>query len=338
MNIVLCESAERREFTAGNKARTDTVRILIESGYKHISLYTSKNKRIIVLFQMILNTIKAFFLAKKDDIVFIQYPYYPEIVNKAFMTFLRFGRMIKRFKICLLIHDSVGLRNVNAEGETLKKELALLDKSDYIICHNESMVKAFKENGGKGNYLILGPFDYMYNGKLAEITDTGVITVCIAGNLSKEKCGYIYSLDSIKNCKFNLYGVGYSGTDSDTVKYKGKFAPEELIEHLSGNFGLVWDGESKDTCTGVFGSYLKYNNPHKLSLYIAAGLPVIVWRQAALAKHVEKMGIGIAIDSLDDIGKVSINSNEYNNMKNAVLKYREELIHGRHLKSIVEKL
>ena len=43
MNIVLCEAAEKREYTAGNKARTDVVRILMESGYKHISLFISKS-------------------------------------------------------------------------------------------------------------------------------------------------------------------------------------------------------------------------------------------------------------------------------------------------------
>ena len=34
----------------------------------------------------------------------------------------------------------------------------------------------------------------------------------------------------------------------------------------------MWDGPSPDTCAGVYGAYLRYNNPHKTSLYLAAGL------------------------------------------------------------------
>ena len=46
---------------------------------------------------------------------------------------------------------------------------------------------------------------------------------------------------------------------------------------------------------------MKYNNPHKLSLYIAAGIPVIVWKQAAVAKFVQDHNIGLTVNSLKEI-------------------------------------
>ena len=55
------------------------------------------------------------------------------------------------------------------------------------------------------------------------------------------------------------------------------------------------------TCTGNIGNYLKYNNPHKISLYIAAEIPIIIWKQAALAEYVTAKGIGIAIDNLAEL-------------------------------------
>ncbi|NRO11242.1 Beta-1,6-galactofuranosyltransferase WbbI [Lactobacillus helveticus] len=48
------------------------------------------------------------------------------------------------------------------------------------------------------------------------------------------------------------------------------------------------------------GNYLRYNDPHKLSLYLASGIPVIIWKKAAEAKFVEENKVGITVDSLED--------------------------------------
>lgn len=86
---------------------------------------------------------------------------------------------------------------------------------------------------------------------------------------------------------------------------------------MNGDFGLVWDGPESKTCTGVYGDYLKFNNPHKTSLYLASGLPIIIWKEAAMAQFVLKNECGIVIDSLDDIEfKLSkISSASYRKMK-----------------------
>lgn len=345
MNIVLCESAEKRAFTAGNKARTDTVNVLLKAGYKHISLFTSKNAKPIILIQMIGALIRTITKANKNDIVFIQYPYYPAVVNKSLISMLSFGRRIKRYKVCLLIHDSVGLRNENnssgiLNNNILNKEVKLIDKADFIVSHNNSMNKAFKEVGGKKRYFTLGPFYYLYEGPMSRIIHNKKPTICIAGNLSNEKCGYVYKLDQIKNCNFNLYGIGYSGVESENISYKGSFSPEDLIQHLEGNYGLVWDGDMLDTCNGVFGRYLKYNNPHKFSLYIAAGLPVIVWKESALAYYVKEKGIGICVGSIQELESTitNIDNETYDKMINNVIKYREQITNGNNLLHIVSMI
>ena len=70
---------------------------------------------------------------------------------------------------------------------------------------------------------------------------------------------------------------------------------------MEGSFGLVWDGVSAKTCEGIYGNYLRVNNPHKTSLYLASGIPVIIWKEAALADFIEKQHCGILVDSIDDI-------------------------------------
>ena len=80
------------------------------------------------------------------------------------------------------------------------------------------------------------------------------------------------------------------------------FTPaDEFIRNADGDFGLVWDGDSLETCQGDFGEYLRYNSPHKVSFYLRAGLPVIIWREAAVASIIEQEGIGITIASIAEL-------------------------------------
>mgnify|MGYP007079152982 FL=1 len=90
----------------------------------------------------------------------------------------------------------------------------------------------------------------------------------------------------VHSYKFNLYGNGFDlekAQGKEHFNCKGFVRSDELIATAEGDFGLVWDGFSVDACTGNFGEYLKYNNPHKTSLYIRCELPVIIWDQAALS-------------------------------------------------------
>ena len=330
MNVVLCEYAQKRAFTAGNKARTDTVQILVEQGYKHIPLFRSKNKKLTILVQMILGCIRGILMAGNGDIVFLQYPYYPGMVNAMLLCALRAGRRIKHYRIYLLLHDVVGLRSEKDGADILRKETKMFNKLDKIICHNGKMLAALRNAGCTARCSVLGPFDYLC--KDYNPVDRGFgRTVVIAGNLSREKSGYIYALDRVGNVQFNLYGVNYEGDSTGNVKYCGKYDPEALVKALEGNYGLVWDGDSLETCAGIYGEYLRYNNPHKFSLYLAAALPLIVWSQSAMAPYVEKYGLGICIDSLSELESIQVSPEDYQNMSANVAKYREEIVRGDHL-------
>ena len=131
----------------------------------------------------------------------------------------------------------------------------------------------------------------------------------MAGNLEQEKAGYLYSLPA--EPAYNLYGVGFDeGRALENENYFGSFLPDELPAALKGGFGLVWDGESAETCSGVFGEYLRYNNSHKASLYLASGFPLVVWKQSALSHFVLEQGCGIVVDSLYDLKAIIENLSE----------------------------
>ena len=77
-----------------------------------------------------------------------------------------------------------------------------------------------------------------------------------------------------------------------------------------GGGGRGGGGGAADTCAGVYGEYLKVNNPHKTSLYLASGIPVIIWKEAAMADYVEREKVGITISSMRELEDVFANLTE----------------------------
>lgn len=71
------------------------------------------------------------------------------------------------------------------------------------------------------------------------------------------------------------------------VKYKGAYPPSELGKQLTQN--LAWYGmEIVEECNGIYGEYMQYNNPHKFSLYLSLGIPVIIWKSSVNSKFVKE--------------------------------------------------
>lgn len=341
MNIVLCESSDRQSFRA-EKARKDALQIAEDAGYHHVRLFHSGDKKWMVPFEMAVGCIRTIMLAGKGDDVFVQYPYYPAFVNKMFYLVLGLGKKLKKYTVTVLIHDVVSLRSgITEAGEraaALRKELNVISCADKIICHNHAMHEQMRWVAPKHKYVELGPFDYLYRGSFRERTYQQTPYIIVAGNLSKAKCGYIYGLNSVKNVRFRLYGADYDGESSETVAYMGKYPQDELIENLDGQYGLVWDGDSFETCHGSYGEYLRYNDPFKFSMYLAAGLPVIVWKESALAEYVEKVGIGICVNSLTELSDFlgNVCEEKYIHMCENVMRFRDDIITGNNLKKILK--
>lgn len=250
-------------------------------------------------------------IGKNDNIV-IQYPV---SCPKAFPIAIKMMHNHHN-RVTLLIHD---INSFRYQQET-SKELYVLNSVDYLIVHTEAMAKLLKKNGVKTKMLILHLFDYLTEDDF--ISEESAVKnrekVIFAGNLVKSKflpalCEYDFN-----DINFNLYGL--KDKDTDFTKYKGKnylgVFDSEHTAQIAGGWGLVWDGNSIDTCAGDLGDYLRYNLPHKLSLYLAAGVPVIVWKQSAVAKFVERNNIGITIESIKDIpAKIdNITEQEYRNL------------------------
>lgn len=194
---------------------------------------------------------------------------------------------------------------------------------------------------GSEKIVVLGIFDYLldnFNKEKASFDNT----VVIAGNLSPQKSGYLTELLKNENrIKFNLYGPNFTSStnNNDYVSYKGIFSPEKIPFVLEGDFGLVWDGDSILTCSGITGEYLTYNNPHKVSLFIASKIPVIVWKQSALSDFVKKNNIGIVVDDLIEMQEIISNMSEeqYVLLKENIERLSEKVREGFYTSNAIDK-
>lgn len=293
-------------FNAAGKARQDAETIAVSIGFEPFVFVGNRtaNGSFFDAIQLIKSGIhnwrKLIRTTEPGSVVLFQYPHYP--VKSAYLA----RRMIVRaqrkkgLRFIALIHDLDSVRGLHGRG-AVYSDTRVLPLYDIIICHNEKM-KALLEKQGipAGKLISLEVFDYLTKADISVRTNEDGFA--IAGNLNPEKCKYI--MEWMKKAgatqPIHLYGKGLEkeAIPEEGIVLHGTFPPEELPGILKGSFGIVWDGSSAETCAGEMGEYLKYNNPHKLSLYLASAMPVVVWTGAAVASFVEKQGIGICMESL----------------------------------------
>lgn len=206
------------------------------------------------------------------------------------------------------------------------------------------MANWLKENGSTSKLGCLEIFDYLsanVSKNTAKINFP--FSIVYAGGLSYKKNAFLYKLgEYVKTYRFVLYGSGFNEEllgGNQNFAYKGFVPSDELISTAEGHFGLVWDGDSIDACSGAFGDYLQYNNPHKTSLYIRCQLPVIIWKKAALANFVEEYNIGICIGSLAELDQIlsSLTAEQYQAMKNNVINMSDKLAKGYFITKAIEE-
>ena len=328
--------------TAGIKARDDVDKILEKNGYKSIEICMpeadreSQNSLEKAGYHLKLSKVwnECLTPVGQGDTVVIQFP----IVNHSVLLASCVNRVRRRgAKIILLIHDleilRAAIRGTTSVKEKIRlrlEEETLLRNCDGIIVHNSSMKRKLASMGIPSSKMtVLGIFDYLIpEAGYAAVSPGG--PVVIAGALRPHKAGYAYHLP--EGIRFNLYGVGYEAQAQDNVNYLGSFEPDQLPEVMEGSFGLVWDGETTDTCSGTYGEYLRINNPHKASLYLASGMPVIIWSQAALASYITRNGCGITVDSIEEIpGKISnLTPEEYESIRLNTMKISDRLRKGKY--------
>ena len=354
MKYSIVEKIDAGERTAWSKARADAAAIAADEGYVPIEVCGTGTERENSSVSAKLRAHacmgkiwkRAFSDLGNGDELFIQLP----VVNNYLLMQGLFKKLRRRgVKIIALIHDLETLRMI--KDETLSKkqklrmrieEIGTLKQCSRLIVHNAEMQKLVASIGIETPMTVLGVFDYLISQKESGPSVTALAdarmekkarSVVIAGNLDEHKSGYIYTIP--EDVTVDLYGVHYKENNKKNLHYHGSFPADKLPFVLDGGFGLIWDGTSADTCTGAYGDYLRFNTPHKTSLYIASCFPVIIWEKAALAAFVTENGIGFTVSSLSEIPEKlrTLTDAQYAEMYENVKKLSEKLRGGGFLRA-----
>lgn len=310
---------------AGTKARRDIETLAERRGMQRIEFLggTTANRSMLKRVQLLLlgvrNWMHLFRTVEPGSLVLFQYPHYPMKSAVLARRMIPFIQRTKRVTFVALVHDLNSVRKTFGKAAVYSDQ-RFLHVFDAVICHNERMREYLIGQVFDQDRLVpLGVFDYLTESCSPSDDATLTSSVNIAGNLSREKSAYLEKLlSSDPGFRVHLYGTGLDfAIDGSFVQYEGFAPPETLPCLLRGAFGLVWDGERTDTCSGEYGAYLAINNPHKVSLYLCAGIPVIIWSGAALADYIEQNGLGFCVDSLQDIAAkiAALSADEYRQMR-----------------------
>lgn len=317
-------SIYRRETgNASGKAKKDAFDIALRMGFT--PHYNPSSRQFIRIFQQIVRL--PVFLGKK--IIFFQYPAVSEQLMRLF------GRIISSESYTIaLIHDLSSIQGLITLEQ--KREAECLNIFDCIIVHNEQMEKYVRAIGYRGKVVVLELFDYLHDAAHPISDKPFSNSISFAGNLEKAK--FLQDLGKISRCNWVLYGIT-GNSDFSTIPnvyYQGLLPSDEIQYLMEGDYGLVWDGDSIETCAGPNGEYLRYNNPHKLSCCIAAGKPVITWKKAAIADFVKKYQVGITVESLEELNNIDLSCG-FDEMKQNVLKLKKEVAEGRFLERAIKR-
>ena len=319
---------------AGNKAKTDNEDTLRQMDATNLGLpRTFYPNKVVTFFLDLAGVIKYTFTIRKDDVVLLQYPV------KKYFSFLCNVARLRGAKTIALIHD---LGSFRRKKLTVEKEIIRLMHADYVIASNDTMRQWLKEHGYKHPLGALGLFDYRSISQFRNQQPTDTLRLVYAGALAMRKNAFLLKLaEQEMSFELHIYGKreGLPEMQDNTRMIFHPFTPADtFIQEAEGDFGFVWDGDSLDSCTGNFGEYLRWNSPHKVSFYIRAGLPIIIWKQAAVASIIEQEGIGITIESISELGDVlkTITPERLAEMRENVRRVSDCLSHGHFLQEAIK--
>ncbi len=315
----------RNPYTASSKAKMDAERIATANGFKNVGLPSKTfESSIIGRLWTVLSTLLGLLRMPRNGVILLQHP------SNNIDTILRKARK-RNNKIIILIHDINALRN---QGNN--SSLDFIHLTDCVIVHTNKMKEYIHNMYPKVHIEVLKVFDYL-DSQIPSHSQTHDYSVAFAGNIRKSM--FIPKLASIP-VLFKLFGIGGEELPKhQNLMYCGCFHPSILSQKLDADFGLVWDGTSIDTCDGVLGEYLKYICPHKLSMYLSSGIPIIIWKESAMNDFVKKNNIGIAVNSLRELPKIfsNLSIEKYSEIRSNAIRIGRQISDGYFLSTVLKK-
>ncbi|MDR0199374.1 MAG: beta-1,6-galactofuranosyltransferase [Streptococcaceae bacterium] len=230
------------------------------------------------------------------DVVVIQYPIWTNYVRWENEFFDYFVNNKKGVKLAALVWDVLSWVHDDRERDYSGDwSLSMLNKFDVVIAANEKMARRMHEEGAvKGPFLAMGISDLRYAGAIQEkkfLKRLYYVATGINPNMLE---------DYKAQTEMVLIGPhGDLGKIAEKFQLLGAMKSVEIPRVFEGGFGLVDYG--RDAHYKGMLRYGEYNNPMKLSMYLAAGLPPVVLEKSAHAAWIREKGLGLVLSNLTEL-------------------------------------
>ncbi len=242
------------------------------------------------------------------------------------------------------IHDLLSLRKTpyddGLERERLSSDLirreerAAIEGSDGLIAVSEAILEIAtlnysldqKESLVFPNYVVKDMIPPTFKEKLT--CSDGMIHLVYEGHLDSRRSGGHYDLFQIfeEIAKQSIHIHIYPSRENELyedlaekngfIHYHRHLPPQELMKEIT-KYDFGWSGFNVQKNRTHADTVLA----NKTFEYIAAGLPVISFPHRSQKRFIERHGVGIVVDSLDDLA-AKLTSTETKNIKDQVLKSR----------------
>lgn len=304
---------QRQEETcdAAGKAMRDVFSVLQEKNAQIIRGIPKRCPRWMKVLDLPYLAVFLLLCAGKGDVIFYSIP-----ENHIKIKLIRMFRPVKRYKAVCFIND-LNAQRYGAGGNRKKADQEIWDvgAADDVLIPNKNTEKMLRDAGVTANMVPVGIWDYRMDReqvrRLRQTQESALrekrerICIAFAGNLNKSE--FLAKINIPEGIQLELWGKLEEQKQKELPEgcyYHGILSSEEIPLAICGmDFGLVWDGSGKDEIEGGLGEYLRYNNSHKCALYLAAGIPVIVWSKSGMAHFVKEHQCGITIDRLSELKK-----------------------------------
>lgn len=330
--LFFIEQFSREEFVHGGITCVDVEKVLRANGFAAVSLPYHHDFSIRAKIARFIYVLKTVATTRRGSRVAFLFPVYARL-NRVLLRLLQ----LRGARLICIIADIEGMRD--GDPRLRDQEFRLFRRWKYFVVHNKAMDALIRQQVPGAVCGSINLFDYLASPCTRERKLSR--QVVFAGNLAKS--GFVAKLDQLgAEVVVNLYGPGMpdEARSFSNIHYFGVFKPYDMPATVEGAFGLVWDGDSLETCNGSYGEYLRVNSQHKLSLYILAGLPVIIWSGAATARIVSGNKIGIVVDSLREMpAKIgALTEDEYHQMRINMQGMAEKISQGQNLSLALDNL
>ncbi|MGN0202133.1 MAG: hypothetical protein ACI399_04425 [Candidatus Cryptobacteroides sp.] len=328
-------SKSKKEYCAGSKVVDDLYDFLEEFGCKPVYTNYLNKPRPLRICSIPGTFLKLAFSFKKNSEVFFVYS--DCLFHPTLRTMFAILRPLYRRRNIRLTAISFDINSIRFLENKATSDVYYLNVFDRVVLQSPEMERRVREGTDlKAQVLLNGLFDYKvrtpFTGRRTLSHD-----ICFAGFLPKS--AFLHKMDSIApgKCRFLLYGMGYTeDLREQGFIYKGAFNPDDL-SGVEGSWGLIWDGETADRLSGFLGEYLRFNSPHKASMYLCAGMPLIAPEGSFVGDVIRERGVGLVVKSIGDIDAAvdAVSEEDYSAMLRNVEEYAGLLKNGLVIKKVL---